>query len=298
MFDYPMNNEDQWMVDGAAPVAPAPVKFEEWDVLALPRDIGFDNFGTNAFDPNQQFPVEPVFDSSKQHIFPSPQSTEDVSDGKRKSKRQMANEEDARLIARDDLELNEKELAAKRKAQNRQAQRAFRERKETRLKELEAKLVQLEEEKQRLMDQIECMLEHNKSIASENESLRLHRPLVLPESMTGAAPVAPTHQRFQFPLSQDQFIDGLVGGTEHKVKMDHINRVYTLPDTQDKLMAIGAVWDYLLARLEEAGIELETDDIQAIMQSLKGHERCHGFGPAYPVSDVDAAYLETTRNHM
>ena len=43
----------------------------------------------------------------------------------------------------------------KRKAQNRAAQRAFRERKESKLKELEAKLLASEEERQKLLDELE-----------------------------------------------------------------------------------------------------------------------------------------------
>ena len=64
-------------------------------------------------------------------------------------------EKDAALIARDDSELTEEELQMKRKAQNRAAQRAFRERKESKLKELEAKLLASEEERQKLLDELE-----------------------------------------------------------------------------------------------------------------------------------------------
>lgn len=59
------------------------------------------------------------------------------------------------MIARDDSELTEEELQMKRKAQNRAAQRAFRERKESKLKELEAKLLASEEERQKLLDELE-----------------------------------------------------------------------------------------------------------------------------------------------
>lgn len=213
--------------------------------------------------------------------------------GKKKLKRDLANEQDRLLIARDDSELTPEELALKRKAQNRQAQRAFRERKETRLKELEAKLVQLEEERQRLMDQLECMRAHNMNIQLENQQLKAN---VLPSStLPDSQQSLPTTNTlnvsaFEFPLSQDQFFRGLLDGTSHEIKADHVNRVYTLPDLEDKLLAIGAVWDYLLARLEEAGIELETEDIQLIMNRLRGQEKCHGFGPAYSMSVVNAAF--------
>lgn len=219
----------------------------------------------------------------------------------RRVKREMANEQDRLLISRDDSELTKEELALKRKAQNRQAQRAFRERKESKLKDLEAKLAQLEEERQRLMDQLECMRAQNKLITSEFHSLKAslgHSPSSqLPGSQYNM-PAPETHHvtKFEFPLSQEDFISGLVSGTTHQVHHDHLRDVYDEPGLEEKLMAIGAVWDYLLERLEERGIELESEDITLIMGRLRGHEKCSGFGPAYPMLLVESVYNEQTMN--
>lgn len=206
--------------------------------------------------------------------------SEQVNGNKRKSKRQLLDEEDAVLIARDDSELTEEELQLKRKAQNRAAQRAFRERKETKLKELEAKLLQSEEERQKLMEQLEIIRKQNLSISTENEILRTNEGSLI----ASKAPV----NKFHFPQSQDDFINEITRGTNHQVKRDSINKVYDNSEGE-KLLALGAVWDYLQIKAEEANLDLTTIDFNEVMDKLKGNEKCHGYGPAYPLSLVRQA---------
>ncbi|KAI5967957.1 FCR3 [Candida margitis] len=199
---------------------------------------------------------------------------------KKKTKRQLLDEEDAILIARDDSELTDEELQMKRKAQNRAAQRAFRERKETKLKELEAKLLQSEEERQKLVEQLEAIRKQNLSICTENEILRTNEGSLTANKTTV--------DKFHFPQTQDDFIDEITRGTNHQVKKDTINKVYNNPEG-DKLLALGAVWDYLQIKVEEANLDLSTIDFNEVMDRLKGNEKCHGYGPAYPLSLVQQA---------
>ena len=210
--------------------------------------------------------------------------SEQVNANKRKSKRALLDEEDAKLIARDDSELTEDELQLKRKAQNRAAQRAFRERKETKLKELEAKLLQSEEERQKLMEQLEIIRKQNLSICTENEILRTNEGSLI----ASRTPV----NKFHFPQSQDDFISEITRGTNHEVKRDSINKVYD-NSQGEKSLALGAVWDYLQIKAEEANLDLTTIDFNEVMDKLKGNERCHGYGPAYPLSLVQEA-IETS----
>ncbi|EGW31988.1 uncharacterized protein SPAPADRAFT_61100 [Spathaspora passalidarum NRRL Y-27907] len=216
---------------------------------------------------------------------PSSSSESDKPTKKSKSRRQLSDEQDAALIARDDSELTEEELQLKRKAQNRAAQRAFRERKQTKLKELEAKLLQSEEERQKLVEELNLIKKQNISISTENEILRSSKISQggVNSSISQNKPVT----TFNFPQNQDDFIERIVKGTVHHVFPESKNKVYD--NDGDKLLALGAVWDYLQIKAEEANLDFNSIDINEIMETLRGHERCHGFGPAYPLDLVNQA---------
>lgn len=199
---------------------------------------------------------------------------------KPKSKKQLLNEQDAILIAKDDSELNEEELQMKRKAQNRAAQRAFRERKETKLKELECKLAESEEEKRRLLSQLNLAKQQNFSILTENEYLKNRS-----SSEQNLVNKSDDTMNVILPKNQRDFIYGLAGN--HQVNNDTINKVYENPEVPGKkLLAVGAVWDYLQLKSQESE-KYENLDILEIMGCLKGNERCHGYGPAYPLELVE-----------
>ncbi|CAI5759952.1 unnamed protein product [Candida verbasci] len=204
-----------------------------------------------------------------------------------KNKKQLLDEQDAILMSKDDSELNEEELQLKRKAQNRTAQRAFRERKETKLKELEAKLLKSEEERQKLMDQLEIIRKQNLSISSENEVLRSD-----PNNLASLAMNNHHNNRinkFTFPKTQDDFIKGVIEGTNHQYNNEeNKNKIYDDKEG-NKLLALGAVWDYLQIKVEEFDLDFNSIDIKEVMNKLKGSEKCHGWGPAYDKTLVDQA---------
>ncbi|KGU06729.1 fluconazole resistance protein 3 [Candida albicans P87] len=214
-----------------------------------------------------------------------------------KSRKKLLDEKDAALIARDDSELTEEELQMKRKAQNRAAQRAFRERKESKLKELEAKLLASEEERQKLLDELEQIKKQNISIATENEILKhngmgnINNDVQIGNlSSYGRLQV----DKFNFPKTQKDFIEHVLQGTNHQLKDENKDKVYN--DNQGhKLLALGAVWDYLQIKAEEADLDFNSIDFNDVMEKLKGNEKCHGYGPAYPLELVNEA-IESSLN--
>lgn len=223
--------------------------------------------GVNTTAPEGKTPPMPGPDEKKGH----------------KGRKQLLAEQDAILLSKDDSDLTEEELQMKRRAQNRAAQRAFRERKEIKLKELETKLAQSEEEKRILLNQLDSARRQNTSMRMENESLKL-----------GSGPVSNApygSSKFVFPSTQTEFINALMKDSPHVLTEDTLNKVYE--DAQNpgkKLMVIGAVWDYLQSKSED-----NSDiDIIKVMELLRGHEKCHGYGPAYLIELVESAIERCT----
>lgn len=208
--------------------------------------------------------------------------TSEEKDTKRKPrKKPFLDDKEAALMEKDDSELNDEELQMKKKAQNRLAQRAFRERKETKLKELESKLLQSEEERQKLLEKLDEIKLQYISVRTENTFLRSGS-----EAQPSFGKSANLDGRFVFPKSQDEFVDTMIDTTQHVINTATINKVYEEPRGR-KVLAVGAVWDYLQIKSEEE--EYEGVDLFEVMQLLRGNEACHGYGPAYPLELVDAA---------
>lgn len=204
------------------------------------------------------------------------------------NKKRTLDEQDTLLMARDDSDLTEEELSAKKKAQNRAAQRAFRERKENKLKVLEEKLNKSEAENQKLLDQLTYF-------RSQNE--KQQQLLISAENNSNIETLIPANDKFVFPtdISQTSFIDRMAAGHEISNNAELL-KIYRAPDSPDtQLLTIGAVWDYLHLKAEELEREDQFFDVVGIMERLKGNEKCHGFGPAYPVELVDQAILESIR---
>lgn len=219
-------------------------------------------------------------DSSMNLGSPTEFDKNEKSKPKKPRARILTDREEA-VMNKDDLELNDEELKIKKKAHNRLAQRAFRERKRTELKDLETKLLQSEEERQKLL---KALQEIKKAKSEDN----LRQPSADP-----AGGVDFENSRFSFPSSQMEFIDQMVDRNKHNVNPDTINKVYEQPENPGrKVLGVGAVWDYLQIKAEEEGYE--GVDMYEVMQLLKGNEKCHGYGPAYQLELVNEA-LERVR---
>lgn len=75
-----------------------------------------------------------------------------------------------------------------------------------------------------------------------------------------------------------------------------MNKVYDEPEKPgNKVLAVGAVWDFLQIKAEEDGYE--GIDMFDVMQTLRGKETCHGYGPAYKLDYVMEA-LEKVRREV
>lgn len=217
-------------------------------------------------------------------VPPVPVKLDILSKVNKKSRAKLLDEKEQALMEKDDSELTEDELAIKKKAQNRLAQRAFRERKETKLKELENKLLQSEEERQKLLEKLDSIRLQYITVRTENNFLRSGESAAALPPASAAASL--TQPKFSFPKTQSEFINEMVG--DHPVDPETINKVYENPqNTGSKVLAVGAVWDYLQIKSENNGYE--NVDLAEVMQLLRGKERCHGYGPAYPLELVDQA---------
>lgn len=266
------------------------------DMHQNPQHMNYETYGQSQF---ATMPVVTSSSSSQQFQAPSiqsPDSSSTLSNDefvKKTVAKRVSKPASDQSTKKDDTELTEEEFQRRKKMQNRNAQRAFRERKETKLKELEAKLLQSENDRQKMMDELDIIRRQNISILAENEVLKGNSALAFNSQNSMSPPPQPSNERFQFPRSETDFINDMVGGTNHQVKPAYMHKVYDSPDHPgSKTLGIGALWDYLQIKAEEMGLDDGSMDVQMIMQRLRGNERCHGYGPAYPLELVDRVIAE------
>ncbi|BDD59971.1 hypothetical protein MAP00_005138 [Monascus purpureus] len=171
----------------------------------------------------------------------------------------------------------------RRKAQNRAAQRAFRERKERHVRELEEKVASLEQASKTLQADNERLKQELTRFATENEILRAtskaaaqsnhndHARSPLEEPVPGPMEYSPTDF---FSLIAPE------GGLNppHRVTFDET--------TGEKLLSAAATWDLIQSHeLFKRGLV----DIGDISERLKGLAQCNGQGPAFKESQVRQA---------
>ncbi|QPG74698.1 hypothetical protein FOA43_002031 [Brettanomyces nanus] len=187
--------------------------------------------------------------------------------------------------ALDRRKLTDNQLYQRRKAQNRAAQRAFRERKEGKLRELSAKLDMAESEKRELQKQLQDLKQKNSMLDMENKLL--HK-----DSTSPPQHLSPSNGSFAFPqFTREKFIEGSVDMNKHIWNDDMLgSKRYDVDHTS--LLTASAVWDYLV-EFGKMNEEIEVD-IPGIMNDLKGKEVCHGYGPAYSLGLVTA----TLKKHI
>ncbi|CAD6446144.1 56b2e669-bef9-4085-ae2a-da19de16e4cb [Sclerotinia trifoliorum] len=162
---------------------------------------------------------------------------------------------------------------SRRKAQNRQAQRAFRERKERHVKELEAKLAELEKNTGDLTQENERLKLKLAKAATENEILKATSGH---SSRGGSEPLANTGPMEYTPTD---FYTEVLYAHENKVPSHRI----VLGDKGERLLAAGATWDYITNHpLYKRGLV----DVGIISERLKGVAKCDGQGPVFEESVI------------
>ncbi|KFG85546.1 bZIP transcription factor (Fcr3) [Metarhizium anisopliae] len=160
---------------------------------------------------------------------------------------------------------------SRRKAQNRAAQRAFRERKEKHVKDLEAKLAHMEAAQQQASVENERLKRDLQKVSTENEILRAtssvtngHHISHSPEpTTTGPMRYNPTD--FYSNVLQN-----------HKNKSPS-HRIVT-SDDGERLLAAGAAWDFIIDHdLYKRGLV----DVGDVSERLKSCALCDGQGPVF-----------------
>lgn len=178
--------------------------------------------------------------------------------------------------------------SARRRAHHCCSQRAFRERKERHVKDLEAKLATLEAAQQKSCDENDRLKRDLDKIATENDILRATSALGAsrrtgsvslslspsPASVTGPA-AQYTPQEFYSSVLQGGGGGG--GGGESPVPRP------VASDGGERLLAVGAAWDLIISHhLYSRGLV----DVGDVSERLRSVARCDGLEPVFPESAI------------
>ncbi|KAL2280293.1 hypothetical protein FJTKL_12569 [Diaporthe vaccinii] len=172
---------------------------------------------------------------------------------------------------------------SRRKAQNRAAQRAFRERKERHVKDLEAKLASLEAAQHETASENEKLKRDLQKMSTENEILKATSSINGGHSPGhGGAPV--TTGPLQY--NPTDFYTNVLSQHPNKTPS---HRIVT-SDSGERLYAAGATWDYIISHdLYKRGLV----DIADISNRLKHLAKCDGQGPVFEEKAILEAIEES-----
>ncbi|KAL1883368.1 hypothetical protein VTK73DRAFT_8935 [Phialemonium thermophilum] len=161
---------------------------------------------------------------------------------------------------------------SRRKAQNRAAQRAFRERKERHVKDLEAKLASLEAAQQETASENERLKQDIQKISTENEILRATSSV----HSSGSPASHNSHSITTGPMeyTPTDFYSDVLQNHPNKTPS---HRIVTGDDGQ-RLLAAGATWDLIVNHeLFKRGLV----DLVGVSNRLKHRAKCDGQGPVF-----------------
>ncbi|CAL5872693.1 uncharacterized protein PFLUO_LOCUS6960 [Penicillium psychrofluorescens] len=225
-------------------------------------------------------------------------SSNEVTSTQQAGSASLDGDENSMAVGRSSSEEKESTIPAqnKRKAQNRAAQRAFRERKERHVRDLEEKVTALEQQFSTLQAANERLKRELAKYATENEILRAtsqqshaaagnssaHDQPPPEPTVTGPMQYSPTD--FYSSLMPDG------AGTPPP-----LHRVIVCPVTGEKLLDAGATWDLIQShRLFKLG----RVDIGDVTERLKGMAVCDGQGPAFKEGQVRQVIEESVAAGM
>ncbi|KAL1859717.1 AP-1-like transcription factor [Diaporthe australafricana] len=172
---------------------------------------------------------------------------------------------------------------SRRKAQNRAAQRAFRERKERHVKDLEAKLASLEAAQHETASENEKLKRDLQKMSTENEILKATSSLNGGHS-PGHAAAAVTTGPLQY--NPTDFYTNVLSQHPNKTPS---HRIVT-SDSGERLYAAGATWDYIISHdMYKRGLV----DIADISNRLKHLAKCDGQGPVFEEKAILEAIEES-----
>jgi AP-1-like factor len=227
-------------------------------------------FNANPHQPASGFPGPPT--PPGQNVFASQMQAHRQQGGSMRN-----GSPDEQSIARGGSEEDENLTPAqsRRKAQNRAAQRAFRERKERHVKDLEAKLAGLEAAQQQSSIENERLKRDLQKISTENEILRA-------TSQTGHGSISPEPATGPLRFKPTDFYSNVLQNHTNKSPS---HRIVT-SDDGERLLAAGATWDFIISHeLFKKGLV----DIADVSERLKNCARCDGQGPVFSERSITSA---------
>lgn len=178
---------------------------------------------------------------------------------------------------------NADEETEKKKAQNRAAQRAFRERRTQLIKELETKLASVEAENAKLKSTLDKITRENTVLSTENKVLKQQQ---LQAHVNNTDVPRATHpSKVTFPKSSffETLLDSEIHGKDALQQPSYA--VYESKARHTVMLGAGAVWKKLI---EDPTIP-DNIDFDMIIDSLKDKAVCDGNGPVFPQYEVDKA---------
>lgn len=191
----------------------------------------------------------------------------------------------------------------KRRKINRDAQRAFRKRKDEKLKEMESKWMNSENDRKKLLIEINDLKKQSYEICQENKVLFKKATETSRRDGVNSNSADLRHENhlvgnesnnlYNFP-NKTEYVQFIYNDSSHSVK----SNIEDIPDleyktaTGEEALTIPKTWEYLSTKLHEKEQEGYTFDTWHIMNLMKGHEVCHGSGAAYMKSYIDSILHE------
>lgn len=174
---------------------------------------------------------------------------------------------------------------SRRKAQNRAAQRAFRERKERHVKDLEAKLASLEAAQSQTASENEKLKRDLQKISTENEILRATSSIQAQRgSMSPPGGVPTTTGPMEY--NPTEFYSDLLANHANKTPSHRIVE----SESGERLLAAGAAWDFII---NHESFKKGTVDICRVSELLKPQAKCDGQGPVFEERAIQDAIMQS-----
>ncbi|KAF1947181.1 hypothetical protein EJ02DRAFT_449769 [Clathrospora elynae] len=181
---------------------------------------------------------------------------------------------------------------SRRKAQNRAAQRAFRERKERHVKELEVKLSALESSTHSLQSDNEQLKLALQRVRTENEILRA----TTGQSPSASRPVSVSYPSpgAHLPLEEEGENDDYnIQSLSHGSVLNAAGKEHSRRKAKGKEVPAAQAWDLIQSHpLVKQGLV----DVTDVCERLKGAAKCDGHGPVFEESTIWQAVEESRRS--
>ncbi|KAI0204235.1 hypothetical protein F4808DRAFT_373197 [Astrocystis sublimbata] len=172
---------------------------------------------------------------------------------------------------------------SRRKQQNRNAQRAFRERKEKHVKDLEAKLANLEQAQSKTAEENKRLMSEMQKISTENEILRATSSVQAQHNGSISPVASVTTGPMQY--NPREFYDDLLKNHANKTPSHRI-----VESDGQRLLAAGAAWEYIINHdLFRKGVV----DVGVVSERLRGQAKCDGQGPVFEEHAIQQAIVDS-----